>query len=197
LAIILALGFILAMPAESQFTCGGSADGTNGLNGGGATANGSANNFAGGTNAVAGGVGSGNAASGVQAHAHGDRSSNTATGFQAIASGDNSFNTATGHGATASGDSSNNIATGTFANASGGTALNPSANVRFQPCSADQADHRQFRQLYPGMETLISRATLPVRHRSGSAMRSLRDTLDARARQGSGDELFPAAPCLS
>ncbi len=44
LAIILALGFVLAMPAEAQFICGGSADGTNGLNGAGATATGALRN---------------------------------------------------------------------------------------------------------------------------------------------------------
>src|SRR2546425_828326 len=90
------LGLIFAMPAQAQFICAGSADGTTGFGAQGATADFSKNNVACGSNANASSSGpgslSGNTAFGSQADAHGLNSNNVASGFQANASGDDSSN---------------------------------------------------------------------------------------------------------
>lgn len=69
--------------AEAQFVCAQDGGGN-----GGATASGSAKNFACGTSVDASGVGSENTASGTLADAHGDNSRNFAAGYNAIAHSD-------------------------------------------------------------------------------------------------------------
>src|SRR5713101_3293637 len=73
---IVALGLTLAIPAEAQFICGGSVDGTEPQGGGGATASGGVSNFACGTKAQALGRNGQNTATGIAADAHGDNSGN-------------------------------------------------------------------------------------------------------------------------
>src|SRR5262245_49762645 len=107
LLAIAALGLALALPAQAQFVCVGSATGATvppaKSDGAGATAPGDAANVACGTNAKANGAGSGNSAFGINATAMGDGSINTATGNSANAGGNNSANTAVGASANASG----------------------------------------------------------------------------------------------
>ena len=119
LAVALCLG---TAPVKAQFVCAGNTDATAG--GDGASALGSPDNFACGTNANATGNGSTNTAIGINSDAHGDASRNTANGNRANASGTNSFNTATGRNADASGASSANTASGVFAVAHGDASVN-------------------------------------------------------------------------
>src|SRR5215472_6973281 len=124
LSFIAVLGFILTVPAQAQFVCGGSATGAETQTGAGATAAGSTFNVACGSDAKAGGNGGENTATGALADASGDNSVNTANGFAADANGANSSNTATVEAANASGDTSANTASGLVANASGNNSSN-------------------------------------------------------------------------
>ncbi|HZE53253.1 MAG TPA: YadA-like family protein [Bradyrhizobium sp.] len=119
LAVALCLG---TAPVKAQFVCAGNTETT--ATGDGASALGSPDNFACGTNANATGNGSTNTAIGINSDAHGDASRNTANGNRANASGTNSFNTATGRNADASGASSANTASGVFAVAHGDASVN-------------------------------------------------------------------------
>jgi hypothetical protein len=129
---------LAAAPAQAQFICGGSATGGEPQAGGGATAAGSANNFACGPTANASGAGSVNSATGNQSNASGAGSFNTATGNLANASGAGSRNTAIGNGANASGDGTNNTAVGTNSTATGNAtaAFGASATATFAGSSA-------------------------------------------------------------
>jgi len=156
-ASIMIVGVILITPAQAQFVCGGSTDGSEGQNGGGANASGSTNNFACGPGATAigtdslagfftgntaignganastnGGVtnGSFNTAIGFNANASGDGGFNTATGATANARGNSSLNTAAGFGADAHGDGSFNTATGTDAASGGNNSFNTAIGSR-------------------------------------------------------------------
>lgn len=127
-----------AQSARAQFVC---VDNAASLQG--ASAAGSASNFACGSSANASGINSFNTATGGVANASGDASANTAAGrssnasgagsqnfaggVNANASGDGSFNTATGSNANASGSGGRNSAYGVLANASGTNSYNTAA----------------------------------------------------------------------
>src|SRR5882724_3865767 len=119
LAVALCLG---TAPVKAQFVCAGNTETT--ATGDGASALGSPDNFACGTNANATGNGSTNTAIGINSDAHGDASRNTANGNRANASGASSANTATGVNADARGAASVNTASGFAANASGAGSQN-------------------------------------------------------------------------
>jgi hypothetical protein len=129
-AIVLALtASLLPGPAQAQFVCAGSLDGSAPQTGAGGNAAGSAGNFACGANASSFGS-SGNSAVGNSANAAGTFSSNTAVGNAANASGTASANTALGAEANAAGPAGSgptfNTAIGYQASASGlgrGTAV--------------------------------------------------------------------------
>ena len=131
LAVALCLG---TAPVKAQFVCHNEITGT----GDGASATGSINNFACGTNANAAGDGSSNTAIGDRSDASGDNSHNTANGFLANASGVGSHNTAFGFGADAHGDGTNNTAFGTDAHATGAnsSALGNGAQATFANSTA-------------------------------------------------------------
>src|SRR5215471_9453834 len=103
LAAIAVLGLAIAFPVQAQFVCGGSTTGAESQSGAGATATGSAVNFACGPNANASGLAATNVAVGAFANANGASGENVATGGFADAHGDNSHNVATGFLAAASG----------------------------------------------------------------------------------------------
>ena len=124
LAVALCLG---TAPVKAQFVCHNEITGT----GDGASATGSINNFACGTNANASNAAgvSFNTAIGNTSDAHGDNSSNTANGFAAKASGNSSINTAYGFGADARGDRSANSASGLGADARGNDSSNNASGL--------------------------------------------------------------------
>src|SRR5260370_40623616 len=91
-ALVVAVGCVLALPAEAQFICAGRVDGATAFGPQGASAAGSTNNVACGTNANASGAGSGNTAFGNGTNASGAGSQNTATRLSAHATGKASTN---------------------------------------------------------------------------------------------------------
>src|SRR5882724_5594824 len=133
LAVALCLG---TAPVKAQFVCAGNTETT--ATGDGASALGSPDNFACGTNANATGNGSTNTAIGINSDAHGDASRNTASGFAANASGAGSQNIAIGANADARGDGTNNVAIGTAATATGAnsSALGTGAQATFDNSTA-------------------------------------------------------------